>query len=107
MKIKINTETISVDVSKHEYETIDNEIVLYQSETEKILVMNVTASFIWLFIGECSVSSKNISDLEITQKVMEEYAVECESYDQIVEDVRYVLDIFFAEGLLINENADI
>ena len=107
MKIKINTETISVDVSKHEYETIDNEIVLYQSETEKILVMNVTASFIWLFIVECSVSSKNISDLEITQKVMAEYSVECENYDQIVEDVRYVLDIFFSEGLLINENADI
>ena len=107
MKIKINTETISVDISNYEYETVDNEVVLYQSETEKILVMNVTASFIWLFIVDCSVSSKNISDLEITQKVMEEYYVEYESYDEILDDVRYVLDIFFVEGLLINENADI
>ena len=107
MKLKINTETISVYISKHEYEIVDNEVVLYQSESEKIMLMNVPASFIWLFIVESYVSSRNISDLEITQKVMEEYDVGYESYDEILDDVRYVLNIFLVEGLFTNENADI
>ena len=65
MIIKIKNENVAVRVKKYEYENVDNEIILYQSDTEKILVMNETASFIWLYLCDLSSHDSNISDFDI------------------------------------------
>ena len=48
-----------------------------------------------------------ISDLEITRAVMKEYDIRDNFYNQILEDVRHILDILFTENIFKIENANI
>ena len=94
MKILFKNQETLISVPVYEFEIVEDEIILYQNETEKILVMNVTASFIWRFINEHIIDSNMISDLEITRAVMKEYDIRDNFYTQILEDVRHMISSY-------------
>ena len=112
IKLEFKGANILAEMSVYEFEDIDGEIVLYQHDTNKILVMNETASFIWNVLWEASNSEHpedalehsanvcEVSDLEIVELLMRKYSLSMEIYDEIVNDVRGFIDVLRDENVL-------
>lgn len=82
-------------------EEIDGEKILYDEETRKIMVLNVSAAFIWNVLSENSDKECTLSTEELFEKIAEHFDttnIECE---RIKKDIENILNGFIENKFLI------
>jgi hypothetical protein len=87
----------------HEYELVDDEVVLYINDKDTIIALNATATFIWRYITVTCENGIDISDSGIVREIMDKYSYREELYEEILNDVTDVVQIFIAQGLIVLE----
>ena len=101
MKLKINDieyQCILTDFTISE--CIDDEMILYNQETNKIIVMNTTSTYIYRNLWDLWEKNYDISDVEISNLILSVFEVDEFQKADLIEDVRDILNHFICEGIL-------
>lgn len=89
---------------------IENEEIMYSESSNKIIVMNITATCIYRRLQELWQRNSDISDIEISDYILDVFEIDEFQKKDVLVDVRDVLKVFIAEGVLmvcndlLNEN---
>ena len=105
MKLRIKGVDYSCKVTDFPVcDSINDEFILYNESTDKILVMNLTSSYIYKKIKASEKDKKNISDTEISDYLFNIFNVDETQKDEVTEDTRNILYHFINEGILTVSN---
>ena len=66
---------IEIKISNYTSEILDDEMVLYNEESQKIIILNQTAIFIWKEITENYCENKNICTQDIVNNLLTIYCI--------------------------------
>lgn len=97
--MKINNFKISIP--NHDIETIDKEIILYNSKNKKIICFNQTASLIWNIILTALDENKDITTEYVVNILIETYKVPLSEKVIIFNDVQEIIDNFISQELIL------
>ena len=104
MNLKINDKRIICHLDEFPIgDDIDDELILYSENTDRIFVFNCTSSFIYKLLRDLA-EDDEITDAEIVERVFSEFSVEDIQKDDVIDEIRDVLEMFLTEGVLIPEN---
>lgn len=79
---------------------IDDEVILYNEITDKIIVMNITSTYIYRKLQDSSEKNYDISDVEISNYLFTIFDIDEFQKVDVIEDVRDILNSFLREGVL-------
>lgn len=105
MKLKINNMEYVCTLAHFSIgDCIDDEVILYNETTNKIIVMNITATHIYRLLQESCEKSNDISDVEISNYLFSIFNIDEFQKVDVIGDVRDILKNFICEGVLIVSN---
>ncbi len=93
--VKFNFTTEAFD-----FETVNDETVLYFKEIKKVLVLNNTCSMIWKMIAECQQEDGELSDEMIAVRFMEQFNLPEEERKNVKNDIYVLFQNFLAEKVV-------
>lgn len=95
---------VEISVSKYISEELENDVVLYNEERMKIVVLNHTASLIWkTIINNCN-NQRNLSTNDIVIELQKSYNISEEEIKNIHSDVNETIKLLFQASLIKAEN---
>lgn len=95
--MKINNRV--VNIPSLQIEKIDEEYVIYNVETNRISILNKSASVIFNMISKLK-SDDMVTTNDIARHLMSLYNMEEERHEEVCRDVNEILDSFEGEKLL-------
>ena len=102
VKLTINGRKYKYSINgEYDEQTLDDDIVLFMKDVNKIFSMNSTASFIWSKIKAVDEGSSAISSEGIANDIIAHYDYDKNMYDTIVGDVNDTIGMFIDEELLL------
>lgn len=91
---------IEIGISEYIEELIDDEIVIFQEKTKKIIVLNQTAMLIWNKICENYLVNTNINTIDIARVLLKKYDLPQSEINIICEDIDETIELLFQAALL-------
>ena len=91
---------MEIKISNCTSEILDDEMVLYNEEKQKIIILNQTATFIWKEIIASYLENKNICTQDIVNNLLIKYNVSDVGIGIIVHDVEETIELFYQAYLL-------
>lgn len=105
VKVSINDNTYYLSINdKISYETVDDECCLYNEETDKIIVMNVTANHIFqLIINYINNSEFGVTEQDIINHLKSTFFIDDEDLITLYDDINYIINNFIEEGIFLHK----
>ena len=100
----MNDKIVCTGVCQYDYDELDDEIILFLIDYDKIVILNKSAAVIWKIIIENIGSEISIIDLaNILSKLFDS---QTDNIKVIVDDIKELLEAFVLENimLIIEEN---
>lgn len=91
---------VSVNISSYTSENINNEMVIYNEHSQKIIVLNETATIIWEKINESYIKRTNIFSADIAKMIMKAFDISDSEIDKIINDIDETIELFYQSELL-------
>jgi len=91
---------IETSISPYTFETMNDEMVIYNEESKKIIVLNQTAMLVWKKIMESSLENVDICTEDIASALMKIYDISESEINAICNDVDETIDLLFQSSLL-------
>ena len=83
-----------------EFETVNDETVLYFKDIKKSLVLNNTCSVIWKMIAEAQQEDRELNDEAISDRLMEKFCLPEEMRQNVKTDIYELFQNFLAEKVV-------
>ena len=93
--VKFNFTTEAFD-----FETVNDETILYFKDIKKALVLNNTCSMIWKMIAEAQQKDGELNDESITDHLMEQFRLPEEMRRNVKNDIYELFQNFLAEKIV-------
>jgi len=101
LSLSVMGETRLYHIPDYKVDTIEDESVLFFESINRIIVINKTSSFIWEQLILCNKGrTTEITDEEITNRIISSLSCEMSLYNTILSDVRNFLCKLIGEGIL-------
>lgn len=94
-------------VSDYTFEMVNNEMVLYIKNNNKIMVLNKTAVFVLRELERLIKNDDEIIVKNIAKKLIDEYSISELQLTDITKDVQNIIDLFIETSLLKNTSTGI
>lgn len=94
---------MEIKISNYISETLDDEMVLYNEESQKIVILNQPAIFVWKEITASYLENKNICTQDIVNYLLTIYNISEIDISTVVNDVEETIELFFQASLLQND----
>lgn len=91
---------VETSISSYTSETLNDEMVLYNEESIKIIVLNQTAILVWKEITESYRKNENICTKDIANAIMKIYELFESEIDTVCNDVDETIELLFQSSLL-------
>ena len=91
---------IEIRIASYTSEALDDEMVLYNEESKKIIVLNQTAAIVWNEIAGSQLNGKDICTAEIANKILQIYNLSQTEFDKVSDDVDETIENLFKSLLL-------
>lgn len=95
--MKINS--IEVSVQMLDIEQVGGTLIMHNSISKEVIVLNETASFVWNIVTDPERMNDNINTCEVVDKISQKYNVSKVERTKIHNDVEEILQFFFDAGL--------
>lgn len=89
-----------IGISTYMSETLNDEMVLYNEDSKKIIVLNQTAMLVWKEITESHVKNENICTKDIVNKIVKIYELSEDERNTVCNDVDETIELLFESSLL-------
>lgn len=94
-------------LAEHEYEYLDNCVLIYLTHLDIILSLNATATHIWEQIVVDLQDKLSIDEALIVRELMMEFEVNDTMSEIVKEDVNRIINDFFSLGLLVKDHGSV
>ena len=91
---------IEIGISAYISEMLNDEMVLYNEDSKKIIVLNQTAMLVWKKITESYEKNENICTKDIVNIIAKIYELSESEADGVCNDVEKTIELFFQSSLL-------
>ncbi len=91
---------VEIGISAYTSETLNDEMVLYNEDSKKIIVLNQTAMLVWKEIVESYVKNENICTKDIVNIIVKIYELSESETDAVCNDVDETIELLFESSLL-------
>lgn len=100
MVVKMKLNGVEIGISAYTSETLNDEMVLYNEDSKKIIVLNQTAMLVWKEIVESYVKNENICTKDIVNIIVKIYELSESETDAVCNDVDETIELLFESSLL-------
>ena len=97
--MKLNN--INIRIALNSSENLDEEMVLYNEEASKIIVLNRSAAYVWKKIIEFVEEKTDFRSENIVDKLLSYYELSKESFNEVLIDVNETIELLFEAGLIV------
>lgn len=91
---------VETRISFYTSEALNDEMVLYNEESKKIIVLNQTAKLVWEEITNSFLNNKDICTSNITNTILHIYNLPESEFDAVSDDVNETIELLFQSTLL-------
>ncbi len=91
---------VEIGISAYTSETLNDEMILYNEDSKKIIVLNQTAMLVWKEITESYVKNENICTKDIVNIIVKIYELPESETDVVCNDVDETIELLFESSLL-------
>jgi hypothetical protein len=91
---------VETNISSFTSETLNDEMVLYNEESKKIVVLNQTAMLVWKEITENHLKNKNLCTKDIAYVILNTYELSKSEIDAVCNDIDETIELLFQSSLL-------
>lgn len=85
----------------HTFEELDGEMVLFNEESEQIVILNQTAVYIWNEIVACEQIGADIQTVDIVNVLRSVYNLSEDMFETLHNDVDETIEELLDSGLLV------
>ncbi len=80
--------------------SFDDELIIFNKFTKKIITLNPTASYIWKLLNQRDNIDLLFSAEGIARTLLKTYELSADDYESVLCDVKNIIDLFIREKLL-------
>lgn len=100
--MKINN--IDIIIQDTVCECFDRTVMLSPSNSDKVLVLNETASIIWKYIHKCNEKNLDVSTDDIIKEIENVYNLQEAKHHTMRSDIEEILQKFLLIGLFVEKS---
>jgi hypothetical protein len=89
----------SVNLSGYRAEPFEDELIIYNVETHRIITFNSISAFIWNSIVVNAAKDETITDGDLAALLLQEFKTD-DNLDDVINEVRNFVDLIIAEKLI-------
>lgn len=100
MILILSDEKFNFTTEAFDFETVNDETVLYFKDLKKALILNNTCSMIWKMIAESQREDSDLNDEVIADHLMEQFQLPEEERKNVKNDIYILFQNFLAEKVV-------
>lgn len=98
--MKINNKKVIIPV--FEEGKVGDELILYSSENEKIIMLNSSASYMHNFLKDCQKKGMDVTTDDICTEFLSAYTESVPEYCELLRDIQETLEMLINEMYIID-----
>ncbi len=104
MKLTIEGQVIgNIHIDFFDSDSIDGELIIYNETRDKIIALNITATYIFRYLVAAVQSGQDYSDKDILSYLKSVFQIEPDQEGAVLSDIQSVLYQFLEEGVIVIE----
>lgn len=93
---------IEIKILSYTSETIDDDMIIYNEDSKKIVIFNHSARFIWNEITKGYLNDIDLESIDILNSLINKYNIPNSDIDMVKKDVDDAINLFYQAYLLTN-----
>jgi hypothetical protein len=100
MRLTIDSHTHSFEFAEVRSAVFDDETVLYNPATRKLLTLNPASSYIWTLITKSHNEELDLSDLQIGKALLQYFQTD-DKFSDVLGEVRACIELLISESIIL------